>query len=257
MSVKSFMSSPKASVAGTIIGLVSMTAGTVILCNNTPTIIANLREAKAGSRSRKEMITKASKSSWKKLVPGATMFLGGAGLVIVSLTHDQQIITKQAAGLIASSDTITILKKTLNTVQNAAIEQGGEKVKAAITEATREQVLSNPSVQNEARSGRVVETGLGNLLCISALDGQQMRSSINAINAAFNTANQKLMVENQLSVNEVYSIIGLPLTDAGAFMYFDANDGLIDYDIISAVDDRYGEVVCTISFNMGKVHWSL
>ena len=257
MSVKSFLSSPKSSVCGTIIGLTSMTAGTILLCNNTPEIIARLKEAKESSATKKEVVINATKSTWKKVAPGAGLFLGGAGLVVISLSHDQQIITKQAAGLIASSDTISILKKTLNAVQNAAIEQGGEKVKTAIAEATREQVLSDPRVQNEVRSGKVVDTGLGNLLCISALDGQQIRSSINALNSAFNVASNKLMVENQLSINEVYSILGFPATDAGAFMYFDINDGLIDYNISSSVDDRYGEVVCTVSFNMGKLHWSI
>jgi hypothetical protein len=94
------------------------------------------------------------------------------------------------------------------------------------TIGSKRKILDNPPTESDT----IINTGKGTTLCLDDWSGRYFYSSPEEIRKAFNTINKRMMDEYYISLNELYSELGLPDIKLGEDIGFNVDDGLIDID---------------------------
>ena len=86
----------------------------------------------------------------------------------------------------------------------------------------------------------VIITSNGNTLCKDSVSGRYFRSDVDTIKKAINTINRRLTYENYVSLNELYSEIGLDSVKNGDLIGWNLDQGLIEptFDTCLAENDE-------------------
>ena len=138
------------------------------------------------------------KLTWKEYVPSA---VSGATTIGFMIAADRV----QSKRLAAISALYAASQEAYKEFRNNTEKFIGSKEFKKLGEKSIEEKMAKNPVDRTIPT----RTGNGDTLCFDVLSGRYFYSSINYIESAVNDFNQRLLVDNQLSLNEWYDYLGL------------------------------------------------
>lgn len=166
------------------------------------------------------------KSCWKFYIPAVSCMVASSVMLIGSTALGYK---REAAATTA----YLLAEKTLDTYRDNVIDKIGPDEEKDIHDKTTQQVMDERKVKNS----EVVIVKKDGDLCYEPYSGRYFVSDAETIRAAINSANQQLMNEDYITLNDVYYLLGLSETLAGQQYEWHSNYGLIDVDFTSMIGD--------------------
>ena len=157
------------------------------------------------------------RACWKCYVPTA---VSGAASIAV-LIFANRAGEKQRAALSAA---YTIAETSLSEYRRKVEEKLGRRK----DETIRDEVAKDKLAANPLSSKEVIITGKGEVLCYDSVSGRYFRSDIEKLRRSENMLNLRLREEMFVSLNELYSEIGLPPIDVGEKLGWNIEKGYIE-----------------------------
>lgn len=226
------------------VGIASLLSTTVLAVRATPKVLTLIedeknrqndeatREAIKNNQETCAYITKLKpldivKTCWKPYIPAASTALFGTACIIGAVS----IRNKRSAALATS---YAIAERSLTRYRDKVIETIGEKKEKEIREKVAQDEVKDKSDKT------VIITSNGNTLCKDSVSGRYFRSDVDTIKKAINTINRRLTYENYVSLNELYSEIGLDSVKNGDLIGWNLDQGLIEptFDTCLAENDE-------------------
>ena len=182
---------------------------------------------------RKAMYIKMAKLYWK---PAVTAAVGTTSLIFAHKIH-----TKRHLAL-ASAYAITA--KELSDFKEAARE-------LKVLNKNNEQKINDHLVKKKverakSKNKEVIFTGQGEDYFVDNWSGQIFKSSTIAVEKAVNELNSKMLREDQVTLNDLYYLLGIPEVPAGD-LGFEASHGMIEVVFGSSLID--GKAYITMEFD--------
>lgn len=209
------------------IGILGMGSAIAMGITVTPTAVI-IREQKAAElkvEPKDLPPVEVVKSVGKLYIPTVITALLSAALII----EGQRISHRRHAALAAAYG---LSEAALKEFQEKIIEMDGEKKLATVKKA----VLKDKVAKNPVENKEVVITRKGETLCYEPISGRYFQSDIDQIKRAVNTANNFLVREGILTLNEFYYEIGLdPTRNGNNLGWALSRDDLIDLDFTSTL----------------------
>ena len=197
-----------------VAGLISTTILAVRATPKAMELIQEERYQKAGEDLTKKEIIQVT---YKCYIPAAVM-----GTVTIACIIGANTINLRRNAAIASLYSIS--EKTMKEYQNKVVETFGKNKEQKVKdEIAKDRVHKNPTSDNE-----IIITGKGETLCYDALSGRYFKSDIEEIKRVMNKLSRDLLSEMFLSMNQVYSELGLRGTKMGDLVGWHVADGLIE-----------------------------
>ena len=172
------------------------------------TVWATPKAKKAIAKKKKELkkdrldIWETIGASWKYYIPTAASFAAGTACVIGSDT----IFKKRTAAIAAAySITETALTEYKNKVKETVGESKEEKI--------REKIIEDKIRENPPKSSEVIITNKGETLFYETISGRYFKSDMERVRRAENELNRNMRSDIQISVNDLYMMLGLPITN--------------------------------------------
>jgi hypothetical protein len=205
--------SPAILTGAAITGVFATTALAIRATPKAMDLIAE-EEIKLGGRlTRKETFL----VTWKEYIPAAI----SAALTITCIVGSNRISSRRnlvLAGLYSAS------QKYISDYKGYVRKYTDDKTKTDIRREEQNVALKrNPVVEKE-----VIITGKGETLCYDALSGRYFKSDRESIKQALNKVSRDLLTENFITLNEVYSELGLKESKVGDMLGWHVDDGLIE-----------------------------
>ena len=166
------------------------------------------------------------KKTWKLYIPSIAVAAITTTCIIMSNTTN---LKRQAAMGALYSAAVTGFNDYQNKVVETIGEVGEEKI---LDRVKQEKIDKNPVSKNE-----VFLIGKGETLCYDNFSGRYFKSDIEYLRKAQNTLNQRLINDVYMSLNEVYSEIGLPNIPLGEEIGWNTND-LIEFSFSSMLAEN-------------------
>lgn len=212
------------------IGVTGMITSTVLAVKATPKAINLINDKKFELNyelSEKLPVKEVIKAAWKPYIPAVVTGVMSATCIIGA----SAVNTKRNAALATA---YAISEKTLLTYRDKVIETIGEKKEKEI----RNKISQDKVNKEPASKTQVFITPKGNTLCMDDITGRYFRSDIEAIKKAVNELNKRMMVQNYVSLNELYSAIGLEPISTGNRIGWNIDKGFIDVDFNTCLADN-------------------
>lgn len=157
------------------------------------------------------------KVTWKDYVPAALM-----GTATIACIIGSNSINQRRNAAIAGAFALT--KEALEEYRAKVVEKIGEKKELAVRESIDQDALDkNPPVEKS-----IIMTGKGDMLCYDRLSSRYFKSDIAHINKVINQFNKQLNNDMFVSLNELYSDLGLEAIEIGDNLGWHIEDGLLD-----------------------------
>lgn len=208
------------------VGIANLLATTVIAVANTPKALRRIEEVKKEKHKDKLTVGETIKATWKcYLVPVATGFTGTMCLIGSSKISNRRNAALAAAYKISETALIEYKDKVVETI--------GEKKEEAI----RESIIQDHIDKNPPRSNEIIVTGDGTTRCYDVFSGRYFQSSRDRIEKAIANLNKQLVVDDYVSLNELYDELGIPHTTLGSELGWRVIDGWIDVSFSSHLAD--------------------
>ncbi len=177
------------------------------------------------------------KACWKCYIP--TVVSGAASITMLILAN--RAGEKQRAALSAA---YTLAETTLSEYRHKVAEKlGSRKEESVRDDIAKDKVSANPPNDKE-----VILTGKGDVLCYDAAIGRYFKSDIEKLRRIENVLNLRLREEMFVSLNELYSEIGLPSVDVGEKLGWNLDKGYVKL-IFSATLTGDGEPCLVMSYD--------
>ena len=212
-------------LAGLAIGGVVTSVASAIYA--TPKAI-KLIEAREEQEERELTKKEVVQTVWKCYVPTVVSMSASIACIIFS---DRIHVKRNAALATAYTLSDTAFKEYRTKVID---ELGKDKDKKVMDEVAKDKLENAPKVPST-----VIVPGGEDVLCYDSLFNRYFRSRMDKIQRAVNEINYELMQEMYVSVNELYSEIGLdPIPGMGDDLGWNVGDGLIEIDYSSQLNER-------------------
>jgi hypothetical protein len=189
---------------------------TVMAVKATPRAIELIEDEKArliGDFTKKDTFAVA----WKCYIPSAIMGVVTIGCIIsansINLRRNAAL-----AGLYSLSE------RSIKEYQSKVIETIGDKKHRQLKEEVAVERMQKDKVEDHT----VINTPYGNTLCYDAMSGRYFKSDIEKIRQVLNKLSRDLLSEHFITLNEIYSDLGLQETKVGEMVGWHVDDGLID-----------------------------
>lgn len=228
--------------AGNLISKNSPTILTVMACGGV--ISTAIFAAKAGWRAdnevakieldhnfevdRKERI----KACWKLYIPTA---LSGA-LTMACIIGSNKISGDRTAAFASIAATSAT---ALQEYQAKVVEKIGEKKERSI----HDEIVTEKAKRDGVKTSEVIMTGHGDYLCYDVMSGRYFRSDIEKIRKVQNDANQELLREMWITLNDVYYMLGMTGTKLGDYVGWDP-DNQVYFTFTSMLTDNSEPCLC-------------
>lgn len=226
----------------TAVGLAGGVTTVILAVKATPKAMELIEEAK---RAKQETITEGGtivvsneevaltkkeviKASWKPYIPVVVTGLASAACILGS--------NSISAGRTAALTTAYKISETaLAEYKEKVVETVGEvKEKEIRKEIVKDKIEKNPPNKKE-----VIITEKGETLCFDVLSGRYFKSDMNAIEAAVNKLNKRLLSYDYVSLNEFYDELNLPNVRLGEELGWNMHqDGFVELDFSSHLSEE-------------------
>lgn len=213
------------------IGVAGMVTTTVLAVRATPKALAILEEKYPDEKPKAIPVIKAT---WKCYLPAAiTGVTSVACIVGASSVH-----TRRNAAL---ATVYQISQTALTEYKDKVAEVIGERKEQVVRdELAKDKVASNP-VSNTT----VLATGIGNTLCLDYYSGRYFYSDIDKIKIAVGKLNRDIVLDDYISLNMLYSELGLDNVPIGEEVGWSVTDGKIELDFSAQIADD-GKTPCIV-----------
>ena len=229
----------------TCVGVVSIVSTAILAVTATPKamdVIENGRDilddkeitAEEAKQVRKQMILRIAKCYWK---PAASAALGITAVIFANRIQHKRYLGLASAYAISIKE-LADWKETARELK--LINKNGEqKIRDKLAEKKVKEAKDKPKQQ-------VIFTGTGDDLFMDEWSGQIFKSSVTEVDRAVNDWNGKMLREDQVTLNDLYYLLGIKEVPAGD-LGFEASYGLVDVVYGSALVD--GKAYITMAFD--------
>lgn len=208
------------------IGVAGMITTTVLAVKATPKALYLIDEAVEEKNDDLTAI-ETIKVAWKPYLPAVITGV----MSVTCIIGASAVNTKRNAALATA---YTISENALLTYRDKVIETIGEKKEKEI----RNKVAQDKIDKEPVSKAQVFVTPKGNTLCMDDITGRYFRSDIEAIKKAVNELNRQMMQQNYISLNELYSAIGLEPISTGNRLGWNIDRGFIEVDFNTCLADN-------------------
>ena len=184
------------------LGVASMFSSIIFSIWATPKAQKAIEKKKKETKKEKLDVWETIGASWKYYIPTAVSFAAGTACVIGS-----DNIAKKRTAAIAAAYSIT--ETALTEYKNKVVETLGEKK----DEKIRERIVDEKIRENPLKSSEVIITNKGETLFYESISGRYFKSDLERVRRAENELNRNMRSDIQISVNDLYMILGLPITN--------------------------------------------
>lgn len=157
------------------------------------------------------------KAVWRCYIP--TAVLGVTSLAC--LIGASSVSARRNAAL---ATVYTLSETAMKDYKDKVIETIGEEKEKVVRDAVaKDKLEKDPITSND-----VVVTDKGDTLCYNALLGGYFKSDIERIKSGVNEANRQLLLDSNISLNELYDWLGLEHTKIGDYIGWSIEQGMIE-----------------------------
>ena len=180
---------------------------------------------------RKEMCKQFAKLYWKA---AANAVIGGTAIVFAYKTQKKRTLAISAAYSLACKELLD-WKETAKELK-ILNKNNEQKIRDAMVKKKVERAKKPDS--KDKTSSKVIFTGKGEEYFIDDWSGQVFKSSVTEVQKAVNEWNQQMLTYDQVTLNDLYYILGIPQVPAGD-LGFESSHGCVEVIFGSSfVDDR-------------------
>lgn len=156
--------------------------------------------------------------TWKQYIP-----MAGMGIVTMAcMIGSNHISLRRNAALVSL---LSLAESAAREYQAKVVEKLGEKKEEQIRgEINQDTVNKNPPPEKQS----ILVVNKGQNLCFDKLSGRYFFGDMVTISRIVNEFNHRLLSEMQITLNELYSDLGLPPIDMGAQTGWDIEKGMVD-----------------------------
>lgn len=184
--------------------------------------------------------------SWRYYVPTAGMALiSGAAIILANRINLQRNATLVSLYAIAETG--------LREYQDRVIDTIGEKKERKIREEVIQKKLDNHPLSDD--DPRLIALDDGKELCYDDLSGRYFRQDIETLRQVQNEYNERLLVEMSLSLNELYSDMGIETIELGNKVGWAIEKGLMEFDFTSKLGPKGKPCVVIVFKNAPQPLW--
>lgn len=204
------------------IGIAGMITTTALAVKATPKALMLIEEKKLDLDTDELKPIDVVKTVWPCYIPAAI-----SGTVsIACVVGANSVNARRNAALVTA---YTLADSSLKEYREKVVETLGEKKDKAVRDAVAKEKIEKDPVERK----EVIITETGNTLCYDALSGRYFKSDVDKIRKAVNEINRRLTFNSYVSLNDLYSEIGLDPTGLGDSLGWSIDTGLIDLDFSS------------------------
>lgn len=213
------------------LGIAGMIGSTVLAVKSTPKALDIIRyeeEQKGDKLTKKEVV----KATWKCYIPTAVTTAASIGCIV----GGTKVSLSRTAAVSAAYE---VSRAAFSEYKHKVVENIGHEAEQKIRdEIQQDKINKNPAPQIIEESD-VNVTGYGSTLCYDGLSGRYFRSDMNALKNVENKVNHRLMTDMYVSLNELYSELGLdPINPLGNSLGWNVERGLLEFDVSSLVSNN-------------------
>lgn len=205
------------------IGVAGMITAIITAVAATPKALSLIEEKKKEKKVEDLSPVETVKTVWFCYIPTTIT----ATLSIACVIGASKVNMKRNAALAAAySLSETALKEYKDKVVEVVGEKKCEKIK---DEIAKDKIVSDPVSLKE-----VIITDKGQTLCYDALSGRYFKTDIDSVRKAENNLNQKMLMEDYVTLNDFYYELGLDNIELGDDLGWTyTNTGLINLEYSS------------------------
>lgn len=206
------------------IGIIGSVTSVILAVKITPKVITKIQKLEKDNikLTKKDIV----KLCWKDYAPIAALEIMSIGCII----GGNSINLKRNAALGAA---YAMSEKALIKYKDKVIETIGEKEEQKIREKIHEDDIKN----NPPTQGTIILTQNGNTLFRDEISGRYFRSDMITINKVINKLNEKINHQDYVSLNELYSELGLEPIKEGYAIGWNITNGIIKLNISTCIVD--------------------
>ena len=224
------------------VGIGGMLVAIVTAVKATPKAMALLEEEKEKSEEPLKK-TQVIKTVWKCYIP--TVLSAGAGAACIIFAQTER--AKENAALAAA---YTLTESTFRDYQAKVAQNVSRKKENEIrADVAEEQLQKHPVKESE-----IIITGKGDVLCYESTTGRYFKHDIEKLRKIENEVNLKLRNEDYITLNEVYSEIGLDNVDVGKYLGWNIDKGYIEFRFSSILASN-GVPCLVLSFTVPPYYY--
>ena len=210
------------------IGVTGMITSTVLAVRATPKALVLLEDAKEQKGDELTPV-ETVKVAWKPYIPAVATGVVSVACIIGAST----IKTKRNAALATA---YALSERTLTKYREKVVETIGEKKEKEVREKVSQEQINEKPIS----SSQVIITPKGNTLCLDSISGRYFRSDLDKIRKSINELNRQMTYQNYISLNDLYSELGLEPIRNSSYLGWNLEDGLIEieFNTCLAEDDE-------------------
>jgi len=208
-------------------GIAGFVTSIVMAVRATPKALAYLDEAEYQELAyAKEVGLEYVWTVKEQVIHGYKFYIPTIGMALLSATSiimANRINLRRNAAL---ASLYAIAQNGLQEYQTKVVESIGEKKEQLVRGEVAQQKLNNHPIDE----GQIVMTDGGDMLCYESLSGRYFKSDIETLRQIQNDFNARLLVEMTLTLNELFSDMGLGNIELGDKIGWTVEKGLLEFD---------------------------
>lgn len=220
-----------------VAGIAGMIGAGVLAVRNTPKAIRLIEEEKKRQQVTKLPTIDIVKVAWHCYLPPVIAAVCSAACIVGS----NSVNVRRNAALAAA---YAISENNLNDYRKKVVETIGEKKEKEVREALDKEYLERNPIKE------VVKTGKGSTRFFDPISARYFDSDIEFVRKSINNANQKLLNEGRVSLNDFYEELRLDPSELGDEFIWDVQNGLIEIEFGSQLDEN--QTPCVVIEYMNK-----
>lgn len=230
--------SPEIAIIGGCVGVVASTVLLVSETVHTTKEVIN-EEARRGEKLSKKDIFKLA---WKRYIPGVSLEVLSLGSIIFGGCESVKRLN-------AATMAYAISDRAYKELSEETKEVLGEKKAQDIhDQISKKKIDDNPLTSEDM----VIDTGNGSTLCYDTISGRYFYSDIEILRRAENDLNRILRSDMYLSLNDLYSAIGLAGVKLGEDLGWNIDKGYLDFRFSSMLTQD-GRPCLVLDYSVGPI----
>lgn len=206
------------------IGITGMITTTVLAVKATPKALRLIDDAE-NEKCEELTALETVKAAWKPYIPAVV-----SGTVSVACIIGANSVNAKRNAALATAYKLS--EEALSIYKDKVIETIGEKKEKTVREKVAQEKIDRDNIETKS----VIVAGPGTTLCYDSISSRYFTSDMESIRRAINNVNERLISQDYVALNELYSELGLEHVSIGWNIGWNiASDGLIEIDYSSSI----------------------
>lgn len=209
------------------LGIASMFTAVIFAAKAAPRAEKAIEERKKELDKEKLNVGETISAAWKYYIPTTLALATGTACVLGGASVSAHRTAAIAAAYSISERALTEYEAKVKDIFG---ENKGESVR---TEIIKDRVAADPP-----KSSEVIITRKGDTLFKETISGRYFKSDIEKVRRIENELNRNLRNEMQISLNDVYAMLGLPITsNVNDYIGWDIEKGYIEFIFVPVMTE--------------------